>query len=404
MNYTGTHESLFIKKANAHDLFEKTASIARMPDDDRMWPQAVLSNLFKQLPFITNYDVSINLDRIEPEAGFGFGNALIRSKKQAIAGGTGSQMTKIPLVISDRQLQPFHVMITSQGTMPLTAERMEQVMSDPTMFAGPQSQPKMQKSLVDELYPPYQQRQGFGRTVGAGAAGINKLAEALDDRAAESLSPKELRLIAKLKETEAADSAMRGLSAKERLSMAKTPALIGAGVGGALGVVRGMSGGNALKSGLAGVGTGLGVAAAGQLYNELSRSRRDAARRSGLYVDSPLVNKYASSPRLSESAAEFLAHKINSTSIEKFAKATKGRLLRSKLASKEDAPSYRIAESSEQSCGTCKYFQKNASGSEVGYCTLYDFNCQEQAVCDSWESEDSMSKEASTINMYWRRK
>lgn len=401
--YTGTHESLFVKQQDPHELFEKSASISRMPDDDRMWPQTVLSNIFKQLPFVTNYDVSINLDRIEAEAGFGFGNALIRSKKAPIAGGSGSQMVKIPIIISDRQLQPFHVMLTSTGPMPLTAERMEMTMSDPTMFAGPASQPKMQKSLVDELYPPYQQRQGFGRVVGAGAQGINKLASALDDRAAETLSPKELRMIANLKENESSDEAMRGLTLKEKLRMAKTPAMIGTGVGGALGVAKGLASGSALKGGLTGVGTGLGVAAAGQLYSEIARRRRDAARRSGLYVDHELAHrKYAG--QLPESAAEFLSHKVNSSTINKFASADKGKILRYKRASQSDAPNYRAAESVEQSCGTCKFFQKDASGSEKGYCTLYDFTCSEQAVCDSWQSEDSQSKEASLIRTYWSKK
>ena len=350
-----------------------------------------------------NYDVSINLDRIEPEAGFGFGNALIRSKKQPIAGGTGSKMVKIPIIISDRQLQAFHTMLTNEGPMPLTAERLEMVMSDPTMFAGPASQPKMQKSLVDELYPPYQQRQGFGRVVGAGAQGINKLASALDDRAAETLSPKELRMIANLKENESSDEAMRGLSAKDKLRMAKNPALIGSGVGGALGIARGLQSGSALKGGLTGLGTGLGVAAASQLYSAIARKRRDAARRSGLYVDHELAHrKYAG--ELSDSAAEFLSHKINSTTLNKFAGADRGKILRYKLASQNDAPNYREAESMEQSCGTCKFFQKNASGSEKGYCSLYDFNCSEQAVCDSWQSEDSQSKEASLIRTYWSRK
>ena len=404
--YTGTHESLFIKQQDPHELFEKSASISRMPDDDRMWPQTVLSNIFKQLPFATNYDVSINLDRIEPEAGFAFGNALLRSKKTALPGGS-SQQVKIPIIVSDRQLQPFHVMITSQGTEPLTPERVEMAMSDPTMFAGPESQPVMQKSLVDELYPPYQQRQGFGRVVGSSSQGINKLAQALDDRAAETLSPKELRLIASLKENDATDEAMRGLSLSEKARMAKTPALIGAGVGGALGIARGIQSGSALKGGLTGLGTGLGVAAAGQIYSEIARRRRDAARRSGLYVDSPLAHmKYAS---LSDSAAEFLSHKVSSTTLEKFAGADKGKILRYKLASQSDAPGYRAAESAEQSCGTCKYFQKDASGSEVGYCTLYDFNCREQAVCDSWQSQDSVSqdpstKEASLIRTYWSKK
>jgi len=400
--YTGTHESLFVKQQDPHELFEKSASISRMPDDDRMWPQTVLSHLFKQLPFITNYDVSINLDRIEPEAGFAFGNALVRSKKAPIAGGSGSQMVKIPLIVSDRQLQPFHVMIGSEGTMPLTAERMEQQMSDPTMFAGPASQPKMQKSLVDELYPPYQQRQGFGRVVGAGAQGINKLAQALDDRAAETLSPRELRTIASLKETESGDNAMRGLTLKEKANMAKAPLAIGTGVGGALGAARAMHAGKGLlRGGLTGAGIGLATGGAAQLYSEVMRRKRDAQRRSGLYVDHRLAQaKYAS---LSDAAVEFLSHKVSPSTMGKFSPEDQGRLLRSKLASQADAPNYRMADSAEESCGTCKFFQKNASGSSKGYCTLYDFNCSEQATCDSWQSEDSQSKEASLIQTYWRK-
>jgi len=399
--YTGTHESLFVKQTDPHDLFEKSASISRMPDDDRMWPQTVLSNMFKQLPFITNYDVSINLDRIEPEAGFAFGNALIRSKKQPIAGGTGSQMVKIPIIVSDRQLQPFHVMLTSEGAMPLTAERLEMSMSDPTMFAGPASQPKMQKSLVDQLYPPYQQRQGFGRVVGAGSQGINKLAASLDAREAASLSPKELRTIANLKQTESADDAMRGLSLKEKANMAKVPAAIGTGVGGIIGAARAHAqGGKAmLRGGLLGAGTGLAVAGAGQLYSELARRRRDAQRRGGLYVDHELAHrKYAS---LTDSAAEFLGHKTNSATLSTFSPENQGKILRSKLASKRDAPNYKLADSPERSCGSCSYFQKDASNSEVGYCSLYDFNCNENYVCDSWKG-DSMSKEASLIRTYWR--
>jgi len=172
--------SLFLKPVDPHSFFEKQASIAKMPDDDTKWPAHVLSNLHQQLPFLSQYDVDLDMQRIEPEAGFAFGHALLMAKNDPSAATTSKNpqnMVRIPIIVADRMLQPFHTFELGGNVYPLTAERIEASLLNPAMFQGPADQPQRQKSLIDQMYPPYQQRQGFGRVVGDGASsmGINKL-------------------------------------------------------------------------------------------------------------------------------------------------------------------------------------------------------------------------------------
>lgn len=176
--------SLFLKPVNPHAFFEKQASIAKMPDDDAKWPAHVLSNLHLQLPFLSQYEVDLDMQRVEPEAGFAFGHALVMAKNDpaaATASKNPQNLVRIPIIVADRQLQPFHTFELGGNVYPLTAERVQASLLNPAMFQGPADQPQRQKSLIDQMYPPYQQRQGFGRVVGDGASsmGINKLSSAL---------------------------------------------------------------------------------------------------------------------------------------------------------------------------------------------------------------------------------
>jgi hypothetical protein len=174
---------LFLQPIDPHSFFEKQASIAKMPDDDTKWPAQVLSSLHQQLPFLSQYEIDLDMQRIEPEAGFAFGHALLMAKNDpmaATASKNPQNMVRIPIIVADRLLQPFHTFELSGNVYPLTAERIESALLNPAMFQGPADQPQRQKSLIDQMYPPYQQRQGFGRVVGDGASsmGINKLSSA----------------------------------------------------------------------------------------------------------------------------------------------------------------------------------------------------------------------------------
>jgi hypothetical protein len=180
---TATHEPLFLKTMELADLFEKNAAIARMPDDEQKWPGMLLSELHKQLPFLSNYDVDIELHHIDPEAGYGFGAASLRNKTGRLRAqedlGKPHTLVRIPLIVQERQLQPFHTFELGGTIYPLTQERVEAAMINPSIFDGVATSPGT-KSLVDQIYPPFQHRQGYGGAsqTSASLSGGSKLGSA----------------------------------------------------------------------------------------------------------------------------------------------------------------------------------------------------------------------------------
>ena len=359
--YTGSHEPLFLPEVNPEQWFEKQASLGKVPEDDKKWPGFVLSEIHKQLPFLSDRDVAINMARVEPEAGFAFGYALIRNTRPSeVKPKDERSFIRIPIMITDRQLQPFHVFVLGGKAYPLTKERVEEAMIDPAMFAGAASLPDKQKGLMDELFPPYQQRQGFGRTSESGS-GVQKLAEAEGNYAAypaESLDPKELARLAKLRRYGAYDAAMRDLSVKDR-----APVIAG----------------NLAKSSLVGAGI---AAAHGGLKGKLRGM--DLARHTGLGA---LIG--------GGSYAANVAHSAVSRKLRDRERVRAGML--AKEASEGDIENLRKSEDPQVSCATCTHFE--SAGSGEGYCRKFAAPCAAQMVCDEWKGD----KTASVLAALWPR-
>lgn len=188
-NYHGTHEPLFVRQPTSSDLVpEKLASaISKMPDDPKRWPAHILSELLKEMPYLSQYDVDIVLDRAEPEAGAGFGYAQIRNKTLSRPQdniSTPGNIIRVPIIIHDRRLQKFHIFETGKQTYPLNEDRVRQAMLNPAIFDTDATKVPAAASLIDQLYPPYQQRQGFGRVTEPAAMGLNKISSAPFDQAA----------------------------------------------------------------------------------------------------------------------------------------------------------------------------------------------------------------------------
>lgn len=179
---TQTHEPLFLAAPDLSALFEKQASIAKMPDDERRWPAQVLSELHKQLPFLSDYDVDIELSQVESEAGYGLGYAMVRNRlhspRPEMEVAKAANRLRIPIIVADRRLQPFHTFELGGTVYPLTAVRVKAAMLNPAIFAGPVENTPGSPSLVDQIYPPFQQRQGFGMTSDKSVQGIGKISSA----------------------------------------------------------------------------------------------------------------------------------------------------------------------------------------------------------------------------------
>lgn len=279
---------LFLPAIDPNSFFEKEASISKMPDDEKNWPAHILSMLHEQLPFLSNFSVNIMIQRMEPEAGFAFGYAIVLGKSDPRVSTESKNVesaVRIPIIVADRQLQPFHTFEINNQVMPLTPDRVEAAMMNPVMFDGPATRPATQKSLVDQLYPPYQQRQGFGMTnTGTNMGGISKVSAAPQD-----MTPWQLRQLATLKATEKSDAASRSMTAGERTEQAVRAGVIPTIAGATIGAGRkalSHKGGGGWKARLgaatmgAGEGalTGAGISAANTAYQEAARKRRDAQR------------------------------------------------------------------------------------------------------------------------------
>jgi hypothetical protein len=167
---------LFIEPSLA---FEKVAAEVALSEDPNGWPNEIVQELYKQVPYVADFDPNVVLDRVDAERGFGFGHIEI-SNKTAMQQGAGPDAleaagvrhARIPIIIRDRKLAPFDVIVTSDSKMlPLTEARLRQAIFRPQAFDMTGKQPGDQ-SMVGQLYPPQRGYMGMG---GLGAGEMGKM-------------------------------------------------------------------------------------------------------------------------------------------------------------------------------------------------------------------------------------
>jgi hypothetical protein len=163
--------------------FEKTGSEVTLPEDPNAWPNEILQELFKQVPYIADFEPHVVMDRVDAERAYGFGHVEVMNKTEIQRGvspegmdAAGVRQARIPVIIKDRKLQPFDVVITEDSQMlPLTEPRLRQAIFRPQAFDITARTPG-DMSMIGQLYPPYRQNYGFGgggatMSVGMGKSG-----------------------------------------------------------------------------------------------------------------------------------------------------------------------------------------------------------------------------------------
>jgi len=154
--------------------FEKTASEVALPEDPNAWPNEILQELFKQVPYISDFEPHVVMDRVDAERGFAFGHIEVMNKTEIQRGmdpqamaSAGIKQARIPIIVRDRKLQPFDVLVTENAkVIPLTEARLRSAVFRPSAFDVTSLTPG-DTSMIGQLYPPFRQGGGFG---GGGAA------------------------------------------------------------------------------------------------------------------------------------------------------------------------------------------------------------------------------------------
>lgn len=157
---------LFLDKLPELDNdFRKEAGFgSRLSENVENWPQELTSELYKQLPFLSDYEVSVNLDKAEPQRGYAFGYADIANKTERPEiehTDAGLPHIRIPLVVQERAVKPFSVFLDGEKVMPLSEERVREVLFNPGTFDLSTKQPQ-DPSLVEQLQPPTRSGMGMG--------------------------------------------------------------------------------------------------------------------------------------------------------------------------------------------------------------------------------------------------
>lgn len=162
--------------------FEKvSAAEVTMPEDPNQWQNEVLQELYKQHPYVADFDPDVVMDRIDAERSFGFGHVDIGNKTeiQTGPGSAGEQVggihhVRIPIIIANGKMKPFDTLVTEDSKMlPLTEKRLRLALFRPQMFDVTSRTPGDQ-SIISTLYPPYRQNYGFGGGGSVVSAGMGK--------------------------------------------------------------------------------------------------------------------------------------------------------------------------------------------------------------------------------------
>ena len=62
--------------------FEKTSARrgVSLGEDPKVWPSAILKEAFRQIPFLSGYDVDVVMDRQDEDRGYALGHLAVRNR------------------------------------------------------------------------------------------------------------------------------------------------------------------------------------------------------------------------------------------------------------------------------------------------------------------------------------
>jgi hypothetical protein len=161
--------------------FEKIAAEVMLPEDPNEWPNELMQELFKQVPYVADFEPHVTMDRVDAERGFGFGHVEVQNKTEIQHGAdpaamesAGVKNARIPIIIKDRKLQPLDLLVTADSkVLPLTESRLRSAIFRPQVFdvtgRGPGDM-----SMVGQLYPPMRNVAGMGGGGATMSVGMGK--------------------------------------------------------------------------------------------------------------------------------------------------------------------------------------------------------------------------------------
>lgn len=163
-------QALFLDSQLVFEGGEKTAGmLTRLSDNTDNWPQEIVQEAYKRLPFLSDYEIYVILDKINEERGYAFGSVEIRPKSDMTAEEsleTGMPKAHIPVVVKEQMLSPLDVFLKGKAYHYLTEARLREALFRPSTFDVFRRRPP-ESALVNDLQPPMHDLAGGGVKIGS---------------------------------------------------------------------------------------------------------------------------------------------------------------------------------------------------------------------------------------------
>lgn len=159
---------------------EKNAgALTPMGDNSEMWPQEVVDEAYRQLPFLSDFDVHAVVDRVDEERGYAMGSIEVRPVSRQTVTEMEQAPVKgiqIPFIVREKKMAPLDIFIDGKSYHHLTEGRVRSSLFRPDIFDTARDRPP-EPSLYADLQPPLEANVGLGGGGVKLAAGIPSLEE-----------------------------------------------------------------------------------------------------------------------------------------------------------------------------------------------------------------------------------
>lgn len=163
-------QALFLDSQLVFEGGEKTAGmLTRLSDNTDNWPQEIVQEAYKRLPFLSDYEAYVILDKINEERGYAFGSVELRPKTDMTASEsmeTGLPKAHIPVIVKEQMLSPLDVFLKGKKYCYLTEGRLREALFRPSTFDVFRRRPP-EAALVNDLQPPMHDLAGGGVKIGS---------------------------------------------------------------------------------------------------------------------------------------------------------------------------------------------------------------------------------------------
>ena len=156
--------NLFLDQNPIH--LEKLGMECLLSEDANDWPQQILDELYRQVPYTSEYAPKVVLRVVDSDRRYGLGQVELLNKMainprddDTPASLKGRQKAIVPIIIQDGKLKQMDTLVYDGKVEPLTDERLRKALFRPNLFEAIRERPG-DVSLIEQLYPPHRQYGG----------------------------------------------------------------------------------------------------------------------------------------------------------------------------------------------------------------------------------------------------